>query len=305
MKMSARTNMSLDDLINEIVDELMERSKKSRENEDKKNAWLIGAGAPRDALSQVTKLRGARRNPAISGGPRDADPRTRSPDGSRPDRSPTAQLEPTRDTRSRSDYIRPRERERDPVGLQGRITPRSGDILRQKSDIFGGQDGGEFTTVRPPMTAAGYQAAMRGARTMAGVDDPFAAPEVGGHAVPYDGRGPTKSFSTHPFAPPEPPRVPLNPDRLPGPAAPNPARDGETPPEAQAVLNAKGNVKPGGRYYDAQGEYKGRTLHGRWIPAKNEMFMYEINLMEKMEKRGYGRKLMTDVMRHHIKTRCG
>jgi hypothetical protein len=92
---------------------------------------------------------------------------------------------------------------------------------------------------------------------------------------------------------------------LPGPAAPNPARDGELPSQAKEVLTTGGRVERGGRYYDSNDEYKGSVRNSRWIPAAEDPLMYEINLMEKMEKRGYGRKLMTDVMRHHIKTRCG
>jgi len=76
-----------------------------------------------------------------------------------------------------------------------------------------------------------------------------------------------------------------------------------TSKEAQEILDKGGEVKPGDRYY-LNGIYQGRDINNVWHPMKKERRVREIKLMEKMDRRGYSRELMTDVMRHHIKTRC-
>jgi hypothetical protein len=321
MKKSARTNTSLDDIINEIVDELVERSKKSRENKGKKTAWQADQAPGSGPKKREDRLRRGRRNASVMGGIRQADPRdtfasTRI--GHRDDRRHIfpggwGETEPKRDTRSRSDYRRRSGYELGHLGKsKSGIYPRSGDPLQHKSDILKGREvrPGVVTKI-PTMTAGGYRAVTRSARTMAGSDNVKATPQVTRHLRGQPPRyrggltGFLGGFQTQRNAPREPPRVPLHPDRLPGPAAPNPARDGELPSQAKEVLTTGGRVERGGRYYDSNGEYKGSVRNSRWIPAAEDPLMYEIRLMEKMEKRGYGRKLMTDVMRHHIKTRCG
>jgi len=228
--------------LKELLRQAIYEGPTKRDNKAKKADWM-------KSQSSDGSLKGARQDPSITGG-------IRTGGGSRPDRVKPSGFERTADPSRKGD-----------------TGGRSADPLQHKQDMLRGApakgaDARVYpgqTTARPDMTAKGYKAVAQGADAMSRTDQRAGtvttdrSANTGGKTVfhPLHGFNPQSAQSGGGKTSPVPAQV------------------------QQAASKEAGGRVLFGRYYDAQGNYLGRSQGGKWVDAasdpnaKTQMEMYQ------------------------------